>query len=1018
MRKNFGTLLLCGLTAALGLGSCISTSDELDLDKKKLSLDMRIAPGGLKIPVGSLGKIYIDSLIKINDDSALDTLDDGLYGITMDGTIKKVEVEIDNVTIDIPNVKDTFQVDFSNPGVETFQVPVKSISANLGIQSINLDDINSKLPAFESSFKSKEMTGLSIPAILIGQNIPKSISIPVKPDTFPKVHFTYEFPSDLKSIDTVSLGQPGVGQKVDLSVDLTGIFNFLDDPQIVIQALDITFPKNFRLAKDNAIFDYVGDNSVSITGKEGGDSNNFNISYSLLNNVALANNANKLPISFYVKDIDFSGSTKDLGNDKKGISFYDSIQYQFELGIMSGTIKQGGNLSVQVDMASKLGLADFSVTTNEKQVDLETKTLPLSFQIDDLDNISQVNKIIFDSENNKINLKLKQFSFDPFSFSPTSVITLTFPQDLVFDKTQNAIYSQGVEVGNWSSTGNDIQIYPGLANGNDIDFDVQLDTFIVNKQVENNSIKIENEISYSAAITVAESSGINMASLTKLANKQVELSTGGSLTVESASVVTGVIDTDIDESTTISIDEEVDKALKSVERIDFKNESQMVMNLKFEGIPSTIEHVDISELSIAFPDFLSVCYKGQDNAISVKDNKLIIKDKPISQDELKSDGDGFTVNNVYVTGIEFDKPLVTKNGRLILDNESVVIKGNVKVDNQSVSSGEMKDIKILPTVSFDQIEVKSIVGKVDPEIDPTHEDVELSLGSDIDFLKNEGNKLTLSDPEIRISLTSTVTVPINLKLTLSSTDSDKNPIAEGIAPDDNDGIILLPACPVDEDNRVTTIIIYKDAMPSTDLPNPIYVRMSKLSDLMTTIPDKIQFDLTAQADTANASLVDLTRELTVEGKYDVQVPLSFNDLYMEYNDTIKNLGDNLKDVADKIESAEIYIDAKALSTIPLGVTLTAVPLDYKNREIRDISIEKCLIKAGSKEGTEVDVHIAVDLKKKGALEKLEAIAFKAVCESAEGKKSSIQKGQNVYLHDIVLDMPSGINVDFTDKKDE
>ena len=80
MEKFNRSLALCGIAAAFCLGSCISVTDELDLDKK-ISLDVQVAPGGLSIPVGSLKEILIDSLIKVDgDNSELDILKDGLYG--------------------------------------------------------------------------------------------------------------------------------------------------------------------------------------------------------------------------------------------------------------------------------------------------------------------------------------------------------------------------------------------------------------------------------------------------------------------------------------------------------------------------------------------------------------------------------------------------------------------------------------------------------------------------------------------------------------------------------------------------------------------------------------------------------------------------------------------------------------------------------------------------------------------------------------------------------------------------
>ena len=73
MDKFKRTLALCSIIAAFCLSSCISTSNDIDLNKD-ISLDVQIGRGGLSIPVGSLSKIYLDSLIKTDgDDSADDT---------------------------------------------------------------------------------------------------------------------------------------------------------------------------------------------------------------------------------------------------------------------------------------------------------------------------------------------------------------------------------------------------------------------------------------------------------------------------------------------------------------------------------------------------------------------------------------------------------------------------------------------------------------------------------------------------------------------------------------------------------------------------------------------------------------------------------------------------------------------------------------------------------------------------------------------------------------------------------
>ena len=111
MEKFNRSLALCGIAAAFCLGSCISVTDELDLDKK-ISLDVQVAPGGLSIPVGSLKEILIDSLIKVDgDNSELDILKDGLYGFSKEGNIDDVKVKIEEI---IKNINCKYKINYIN----------------------------------------------------------------------------------------------------------------------------------------------------------------------------------------------------------------------------------------------------------------------------------------------------------------------------------------------------------------------------------------------------------------------------------------------------------------------------------------------------------------------------------------------------------------------------------------------------------------------------------------------------------------------------------------------------------------------------------------------------------------------------------------------------------------------------------------------------------------------------------------------------------------------------------------
>ena len=223
------------------------------------------------------------------------------------------------------------------------------------------------------------------------------------------------------------------------------------------------------------------------------------------------------------------------------------------------------------------------------------------------------------------------------------------------------------------------------------------------------------------------------------------------------------------------------------------------------------------------------------------------------------------------------------------------------------------------------------------------------------------------------------------------------------------------------DRDTTTLIIVKHRKPDPETDNTVYVVMSHLSELMRTVPDSIVFDLDASVDQkVDEHYVDLTNPLAVSGSYAVTIPLSFDNLYLEYSDTIKDLSKDLEDIADMIGDVNVELVADSVvNTIPLGISLSAKALDKNGDSISSVSIAKFEIKAGNEQGSVSQMKLGVALKK-GGLEQLDALVFTAACQSNDDNEdSSIRKGQYLHIKNIKLMFPEGIKVDLTDtsKKD-
>lgn len=993
MKKNKRSLVLCGIIAAFCLGSCLTFTDDLDLNKE-ISLDMQIGPGGLTIPLGSLDTIYLDSLIKLDgDNSMLDTLDGGLFGFSMRDSVKVDLDKIQPVTIDIvPPSINTLETSFDNPDVNDVDLPVRGDSNIIKIAKIDVSAINSKLPALSSTFETP-----NFPVFGTGGSIPVNVPIEISEQKV-DCQFSYVLPDDVKRLNNIWFGpEQGskAGQKLSLDVNLKGIYDLLSDVSINVTNLTITFPSNFTVAKDPGLDTYIPSNCVTAAG------NVFSIAMTT-ESISNVGEDGMLPVTFYIMNADFSAYTYEIDYDEQ-------VKYQLTLGV-SGTAGHTGtrNFKVGVGLSAQLQMSDIEAETRSREIDVEENSISSSCKIKGLDGISKVNTITFDPDKSMLFLSISDIDINPFEFkgNGSSNIQIRFPSDFSFD-TDWVKDENGTDVGSWS--GSRLTLDASKVLGHTVSLKVK--SLAVNEYVvedeEDKFIVISTDISYSGVIVVNENNEVTLSSLDAFSDKKLKVLFWGKFSVSNAQIETGELRTDFKDSTVIDIDQMVDPALVMIQRIDLVNPAEASINLLFEGVPQTVEELNFSRFTVEFPEFIKIAYVGGDSRIKVNGSKLVINGA--LTDELHST-EGFTVSGLQITGMSFDNPLNTVDGRLILPGNKVRIEGSVTVNNQKIDNSELDVIKVTPTVNFEPIQVKSVYGKVNPKIDPVDESIDLSLGDAGDFFKNDKNNLSLSNPQLTISLTSTITLPIDIDLKLTSLNADGGYIGKDIEPDM--GTIHLPACDTNAVSRTTTLVIYKNDRQVTPSDDTIYVRMSRLPELMSTIPDKILFNLKAGADQSVDHFIDLTRTLAVEGEYKVSIPLAFDSLYIEYADTIKDLGKSLEDVADKIETAQLQLLGEVSSTIPLGVTLTAKAYDKNWNELNDVRISSFQVMAGNDTITKAPMVLDVEATKSG-LQKLESIVFTASCQSGE-EGSSIHTGQWLQVSRLRIRFPQGVKVDLTD----
>lgn len=457
----------------------------------------------------------------------------------------------------------------------------------------------------------------------------------------------------------------------------------------------------------------------------------------------------------------------------------------------------------------------------------------------------------------------------------------------------------------------------------------------------------------------------------------------------------------------LSIESEVDPSLVSIRRIGLKERAAMNIVIDFDNLPASCTALELQNLAIRMPEFIKPIYEGNDARISVVGSTV-----KVSGLLLRSAGemDSYTIP-LFMEGLDFGDPVATVESVFSVEDD-IEISGAFKLGGETVNINDLgSTVTVAPRFDISDFTVTEVTGVVSPDIDPISKSVDLNLGSDMDFLTNGNNRLSLRDPKIALSLTSSITMPLNLSVKLSSKDKDGAYIAKDIAP--KNGVITIPACPADQQSKHTVFVLTCNSNPKTDSGDTVYVEVTNLPDLMETIPASVDFDIAVTTD-GEEQTIDLTRTLSVSGGYDVAVPLSFNDLYIEYTDTIGDLAKDLEDIADKAGAMTLKLKAKVESTLPFGLEITALPYNASMAPSKGITVSAGKLAAGGASPVTSDLTLEIKAAA-GALGNLDKLVLKAGCKA---ENSTLSKGQYLHIKDMSLSIPEGIVLDLTEKDEK
>lgn len=887
-RKPFVNAVM--LLTSLGITtSCIDNGYDLNKD-----IDMNISVGGdaFTIPLGYSEQTTLDKLI--DESETLKKMDDQTYAIKKNDGIDDVSIKVDpvNIKIDEPSFSGT-TVDF-DAGLDDFNVADKKSSSKLDAPSIVVDV---KLPEDISMD-----TGMR-PIVTGGGTINDQES---------PFEFTYkeEWPKEVKTIHEVVLqdqsGNKKYGQKIAFNVIApAGMINITD--------FTVKFPVNFILYNANG---------------EKQPGNSIQLARGL-------QTESTATYEFYVYGQKLNASLPT------GIEIHDKITYNFTYTTEKAPTSTD---MLRVQMEKTDFIFDHAlVTTNDIEANMKRGTVEMNTTIDGLEDVNEVHSVDF-KDNSILAMDIAKGLELPVDFKSGDLV-IEFPSyyKMELKEADNGITYTGNELTIPATALPDAKVALLLKQVNFTGTDKGKPVMENGKPI----IKLTDPVTYylkDNAPMILQKDNISSTDVADLDKKEMDVFVnGGKMEITNAFVDAKSYTAEVKDNTSFEVKEDVDEALKILKTVAWKTGStpKMTLHINFsDNFPKEeISELEFSDLKIQLPKFVKFAagIEGMDydkNVLTLNDKFKVLEGytKP-----LETTGMDFSYMN-NGTGLK----TTVENGKTWLkitdENETKVdILGDVKtLGGDNINTDRLKGITVTPTVTIDEMPVGLVTGEVDPVIDDVDENVELDLGDDLDFLKDEGNELDIKNPQIKLTLNNTVGVPVDMNLTIYGVDENdkeiENSRVEGIK-------FQLQPTNVGQETKTSVFMLSREAMnmPENDATHHYEnVVVSNLNKVMTRVPDRVKFHMNAKANNGTEHHVDISKDMTITGEYDVTVPLQFEDLNINYIDVIDDLHSDLEDVLDKTTSATLEILADALNNVPLDLNLSAKAQDTDGNELTTI----------------------------------------------------------------------------------
>ncbi len=1023
-RKTF-TLLFLGAVSLL----CSCVDNNYDIVNKDVSTDVKIEGNRISIPFGSLKAIPLDSLVDTDDIDKLEKSVDGTYCIVVDDSISPVEEVIDPVKLNVDPQEHSVEIDFSNVEIDSVHIEAKPIDPIVfSTPEISVEELNDKLPVLESDVItsiSNENIDNFFEAIKADKSLNVKVALSETIGTgsqYVDCGFTYELPKEVGSISEIWLKTRGQessanGALVEVVVTNSALLDQIDK----LVDFKITFPEYFVLHTDEYVLS-KGKNEITV------------------NDMVLKGESNR--IVFYIKEL------KGLENkitEEGMLDIDDEIVYSLDYKLsgeleLTSALKRE-DLDFNVSFNVPLAFDDLKGKTKDIKVDFESMVMDFAGHFDDLDYVDTIYYIDFDSKMSALQFESSMDAdwLKEFKLKDGYALKIAFPKNLYLSdeystytgkggaveyvKDDHALYVKDLAVlanSKWNLSLEKLVLDVPVYN-KECDINVEAGVYFVNAAGE----KVDTLIIAGTELE-SMSAALDMLKGDKVADFVMNST---DLVIDDAVVHASGISSEFDTTTDFNINEELPEEIGRLDVIELTKKGVLNFDISMSGLEDLDEviHIDFYAVMPSFLKLENAPERKSGVDVTVKEDTLFITTDINPHKEAQMSfgiacaGFDFRTEEFGYQGF-VPKDSTDGNAYLKYDGK-ITIYGEADIDDVDLHSDileRLDDIVFDIEFDVDEMQIKTFHGLYKGDIDEVEESFELDLGDGLDFLKDDGNSITLAEPQIEILLENAIGVPIDVDMQIFGRDDNGEIIPTSLI---TERVSVKPAY---YDEKMGTITPVETKLFLTCDSNKVSkigydnVQIPGLANLLEKVPNSIDFKIKPLVNTSQAHHIDIVDPLTFSGSYSVYIPLKFDNFNLLYNDTIDDLIDSFGENLDMLTNIHIDARMEVLNTIPLGLQLNVKALDMDEKPIETIKVEPVSIKAGlggniegsDQEAQQVVIAINSSTGDFSTLDKL-VISVEAASDCTTGS-AAISALQGIKISDIVFDITGDIETDLSE----